>query len=330
MAGKFRSKANFDKMELEAKIDQNGGKVVDERLWSISNRSQTKVYTMRLIPYFSKVMDSLNGYRKILKHNVKYTDSAGKEKSIGAICPKTWDPNAICPYCNVIGVDKKINWDDKEQKDFYKMFFAKPSYISNIFMIDDQNDKINNDKIWLYNFCKQAFTPVLDQIAPTEVMKKKRTFKKFSPYGYETMDYDLTFNDPSSTDNGYPSYSDSEFIKDTLGVYKGKDDEQDKLIESAYDLDEYIDVLKSKYNYSTAEEYMHSRIGNLLGVNKLQESEYGTDEDDDSIDDKVDDKVDEIEDEIDDIEDEIKKEEKNDEIEVKELPKDVSELEDIF
>lgn len=241
MARKF--KLNLNKMKQKAEKDLGNGQ--DPRFWQITNRSENKSYGMRMLPS-NDGTDGENCYHSIQSHSFDYIDKEGKKKKYYIVCPTTFGDK--CPICEYV----YDLWQTKDPEDekLARVYGKKKAYLTNVLITEDETNTDNVGKVFMTKLGKQAFGKVLEKISPSKIMLNKRGYTDYNPYDiYEAGDFLLEFVPENKKTGEYPHYNNSAFLNDKeyIEPIGGTDEKAEDAMEKAYNLQEYLDEIKTKH-----------------------------------------------------------------------------------
>lgn len=195
---------------------------------------KAKEYKIRLLP------DVNSGFYK----DYLYHGFTSGETFKYLLCEKTYGMDKFCPWCEVTKILYQGNESDKRKAGEYK---RKQRFVSNIFISEDPRDaevkddayKVNGT-VRLYEFPSTVESKIKNEITDTEQGYGMEIFDPENGY-----DFILKIKAKPKDKSGkeWPDYGDSMFARKASPI-ANTDEEIEKLMESRYDLDEYIKGLR--------------------------------------------------------------------------------------
>jgi hypothetical protein len=228
----------------------------DQRFYKISkNKEGVGSVLVRLIPSLNTERNKLLTFigRKVHNAETKRNDD---KRFINEICPNAIDKNVPCPICNYawwnydkLKADGREKDSDgkasKEAKEFLK-FTANEKYITNILIIEDKENPDNEGKMFLFEYGPQIHELIKKQMQPSEEEQKEKGLKPFNAWDFVTgKNFRLKLLPKTMTTNGFPSWAESFFVTEASAI-ASTPEEQMKLIESTYCLDEFTSIEQCK------------------------------------------------------------------------------------
>jgi hypothetical protein len=238
---KWVNKALFDKYvetkEKEEEEKKPGGMFRSNMVWRTPQAGtvdKPKVYEGRFLP------DKKGNFTKKYYYHMFRTG----ETWVHYLCPKTENFSHWCPMCSITSKLYMGTQKDKTAANNYK---RKVKHAGNFYIIDDPRDaeaKEPNHKVAntlrIYEFPDKVESKVKMEITDK---REGLGYKIFDP-GEEGYNFILKVKStkPDQSGKTYPDYSDSVFSRKASAL--GSDADIKKIMETTFDLDEYIQSLK--------------------------------------------------------------------------------------
>lgn len=231
---KWLNKEAFQKFEENLKTDDkkdNQGFFLKWKSPKMGTVERAKEYTLRLLPDIKS-----NSFYK----NYFYHGFYQGEKFKYILCPKTFNVEHYCPWCDAYRVLYQGTDADKAKASTYK---KQERFVGNVLIVDDPRDAEESDVL------KKAQGRVLLYEFPGAVeskIKNEITDKK-NGYGIEIFDpengYDfvLKVKAKPKDKNGkeWPDYADSMFARKCSAI-ASSEDEIKTTLDKCYNLDDYL------------------------------------------------------------------------------------------
>ena len=256
----------------------------DERIFRIGkDQDGNGSAKIRFIPSYNTEKNKLNTFITKLEHSIEqyspYTKADGKKdkRFIKKVCPRTIDSKAECPICDH-GWDNykdlKAEGNEAEAKKFLK-FVNKERYLTNIQVIEDKNNPENNGKIFVLEYGNQLKEIIQKEMQPSDEDIEERGMQPFNAWDMVKGRYfRLKLTDGKFTSNGFPSWTESFFSKESEAHVNGVD-EMKEILEKAHVLDEYIaeDKIESTEELQSALEYVTFQNGDKTKTDKKEDAQ---------------------------------------------------------
>jgi hypothetical protein len=225
--------ANEKTKEAEEQQEQ-GGFYNKWKNPKMGTTEKAKEYKIRLLP------DVENGfYKKYMYHGFK-----SGETFKYFLCEKTHGMDKYCPWCEATKMLYQGNDSDKRKAGEYK---RKERYVSNVYIVEDPRDAEVKDeaykvsgKVRLYEFPATVESKIKNEITDTEQGYGMNIFNPEDGY-----DFILKIKAKPKDKNGkeWPDYGDTMFSRRSSPL-ADSEEEIEKIMESRFNLDEYINSLK--------------------------------------------------------------------------------------
>ncbi len=231
----FKEFAQAKTKEAEQEKQKGGGQRMS-MIWPTPQRGSSdkaKVYEGRFLPDKNG-----NFYKKFFYHMFM----SGEQWQF-ILCPKTHNFENWCGWCSVTQKLFMGGNEDKKQAQNYK---RKEKYVGNWFIVKDPRDaeresdeKLQNS-VRLYEFPGRVESKLKTEITDTT---EGYGFNIFNP-GEDGYNFILKVKATKKDREGrtWPDYSDSMFSRSPQSL--GSDRQIKKIMESTYDLEEYVEALK--------------------------------------------------------------------------------------
>lgn len=218
----------------------------DTRLWTPTKDKNGE--TLCIIRFLPQQDPKKAPYVKTFQHAVQ--DKVSKRWFIDE-CP--WTLKINCPVC------KYANDLYNAEKD--TRFGKKTWYTANILVIKDQECPENNGKVFLYKFGKEIFKKIETAIIGDEKddIEPIKVFNLFEGHNFRVNVSEKMIPGYTKPVNDYDK---CRFENNPSEVCDGDAEEQEKVYNQIYDLDEFLDPSRFK----SAEE-LQTKLDNFLGVN---------------------------------------------------------------
>ena len=207
-----------------------------DKVWptpAMGTADKAKTYEFRFIP------DPKGKFtKKYLYHGIKVG-----EKFRSFICEKTYGMDNFCPWCLATQKLYIGNENDKKAASNYK---RKSRNVGNINIVDDPRDSERDEDKKLKGTTRiYEFPDKVESKLKSEITDKKNGLGPsiFDP-GEEGYNFLLKAKatKPDANKKVWPDYADSSFARKPYAL--GTDKEIKAIMESTYDLDEYINGMK--------------------------------------------------------------------------------------
>ena len=214
----FKKKANDLSTIVEKMNSAKSSYQRDERIWMVTKDSAGNGSAIiRFLP--QKDLEK-SPFQKLFRHSTKING-----KWLIEPCPQTIGEK--CPIC---GYSSEI-WDTGGE--LARQLWRKTSYIANILVVDDPANPENNGQVKLFKFGKSIYNIISDVVAPEDADEE--------PINVFDFDEGLNFKLKLVQKSGYNNYDKSKFIMKPSQIADGDFEEQEKIYNQIYDLDEFID-----------------------------------------------------------------------------------------
>lgn len=250
---------SFDWNALEQKIKDDRNKKKkdgDDRIWNpTKDENGNAIAVIRFLPSLKS-----EPFVKTHGHFFNYIDE-GQKKWWVKECP-----SAIGKTCLVCKKNFEY-WESafESDKNIARTRKRSTSYIANIYVVKDPNNPSAEGKVFLYKFGVKIFDKIMRHWMPEETDFQDPEFQQFiafDPAG------GANFKLKVKKSGDYPNYDDSAFSP-TSEFMEGNDSKIAKILEQAYDLNEFLDPK----NFPTEEE-QRDKLGAILG--EVRESSKST------------------------------------------------------
>lgn len=242
---KWINKDLFNKMAKEKKAEASDEKKNAQFRRDIVWPTPEKGTVERANTYVGRFLVDKSGemfYKKYFFHFF----SVG-EKFFSHLCPKTHDMNNFCLTCAVNQALWKSQSDnDKREARRYK---RNQKFVANWFIVDDPRDTNRdaedkmNGTVKLWEFPKVIESKVKNEIVDDNEGLKEAIFDP-SKNGYNFI-VKVKSKPPDPYGQVWPDYADSVFSRKASAI-ADKESDIDKIMESTYNIKEYIDSLVRK------------------------------------------------------------------------------------
>lgn len=243
-----RNRSNSLQNAIDAMSKLGGGdqpkkSYVDDRLWTPTVDDQGR--GSAVIRFLPPKGDAAAGYVQYWSHGFK--GPAGQwyiEKSLTSIGQT--DP--------VSEMNSKLwNSGREEDKDIVRQRKRRLHYVSNIYVVDDPGNPVNNGKVFMYQYGQKIFEKIKAAMQP-----EFSDMEAFDPFNFwEGANFKLRIQNVA----GYRNYDKSEFA--TSSELSTDEDALETVYNSMYDLNEWIDPA----NYKSYGE-LNGRLLMVLGKDK--------------------------------------------------------------
>jgi hypothetical protein len=174
-------------------------------------------------------------------------------------CPTTI--NQKCPLCDANSILWNTGLDDN--KKVVRDRKRKHRFISNILVIDDQQDPKNNGQVKLFKYGKKIFDKIMTVMHPA--------FKNMEPLYPFDIQSGANFLLRVRQYEGYPNYDLSEFGKPSL-LGEGDEAAIEKILQQIVDLKEFADPSKFK-TYAQLQARLNKVLGEVQNARPVNEEE---------------------------------------------------------
>ena len=150
--------------------------------------------------------------------------------------------------------------DDKETARRQK---RRLHYVSNILVVNDPSNPINNGKVFYYEYGKKIFDKVMDLMQPQFPGEEP-----VNPFDFWSgADFELKIRNVA----GYRNYDKSEF-KSTSALFDADETKLEATYNQQFDLGEFVDPENFK-SYQDLESRLELVLGTAVGANVTQKNE---------------------------------------------------------
>ena len=200
--------------------------VRDPRFWTLpfggNNSGSAFKATIRFIVDYAY---SKKAMIKTLNHNFMVG-----AHTYNSICRKTIQGNS-CPLCDL--ASRYYASNDPAEKELAKKIYAKPKFISNVYIISDLNNEKNTGKVLLFSFGKQIYD-IIARAMNGDPDSGENPIEIFDPY--EGANFIVR---KESKIQSPPSYTSSKFLSPSK--LKPTDEEIGAILSNTINLDTFID-----------------------------------------------------------------------------------------
>lgn len=264
-----RGQVDVKAMKEQIKTLQ-GGFEADKRMWKPTLDGQLeKSFIIRFLP-------SSDGtpFTKYYEHSFDYfpPNNNTTKKKYWKNCINTFGYDRECPICEKNRELYNSPYD--KDKDLGKERARKLNYVSNIFIVKDDDHKENEGKVFLYKFGKSIYDKINQKMNPSDEDRKDPEFKEFYPYElYDTNEdgspnedcagnFYLKIKEKGKFANGnqIPNYEDSKFLS-PCAFLKNDEDAIGAVLDACHALEEFTAEDKFPDNDSVIK-----LVGHLLGI----------------------------------------------------------------
>ena len=164
-----------------------------------------------------------------------------------------------------VGEYNSMLWNrgDEAGKDQARKQKRRLSYISNIYIVKDPTHPENEGKVFLYKYGKKIWDKINDQMNPE--FEDEDPINPFDLWGGANLKLKIR------NVEGYRNYDKSEF--DKVSALSEEDDELEKIWNSQYSLQEFLD----RKNFKTYAE-LQARLNRVLGATAVSSTADEVDE----------------------------------------------------
>ena len=164
-----------------------------------------------------------------------------------------------------VGEYNSMLWNrgDEAGKDQARKQKRRLSYISNIYIVKDPTHPENEGKVFLYKYGKKIWDKINDQMNPE--FEDEDPINPFDLWGGANLKLKIR------NVEGYRNYDKSEF--DKVSALSEEDDELEKIWNSQYSLQEFVD----RKNFKTYAE-LQARLNRVLGATAVSSTADEVDE----------------------------------------------------
>lgn len=238
---KWINKSLFDRYvqqkEKEEEQKQPQGMFRSEIVWKTplaGTADKAKVYEGRFLP------DKKGNFTK----RYFYHMFKSGEKWVHYLCPKTENFANWCPMCVITS---KLYMGTQKDKNAARNYKRKAKHVGNFFVVDDPRDaEIKEEKqkvgglVKIYEFPDQVESKIKSEITD----RREGLGESIFDPGEGGFNFILKVKStkPDASGKTYPDYSDSVFSRKTSSL--GSEADIKRIVETSYDLDEYIQGLK--------------------------------------------------------------------------------------
>ncbi len=236
---------------LQKKKEEDNSSFTDQRFWTVPTpKKGENVYRIRFLPS----MSSGGEYSvRILKHGFQ----APSGNWVIENCPKTLDKYAKCPIDEY--ATPFFNTGDPKDKEFASKLYNKKNFIANILVIKDpRNNGENEGKVFLFRYGIKIHEKLDTALFPPADSGLEQVMF-IDPYkGY---DLNLVVKIQKDGSKEYSNYDNSVFVRESTPIAK-TEEEIDKILESCYDLSEFI-APKNFKSYDELKKILDDNVVNF-------------------------------------------------------------------
>lgn len=245
----FKQKYSSEELMKSLKSEDYKNKYVDERFWkpTYDPKTGTSTSVIRFLPSKHNKVP----FVKVFEHSFKGpTGMWYIEKSLTTIGL----PDPVSEY-------NMEEWatEDENRRNAVRSRARKVYYITNIYVINDQNKPENNGKVFLFKFPKTIFEMITKLLDPPEAEIDDEA-EPIDPFDlFDGVNFVLK---TSRNDGGFIQYKDSFFNLKKRGPLFPEEEEIEKVYNQTYDLSEFTDPA----NFKSYDE-LKERFEKVMGLN---------------------------------------------------------------